>query len=154
MGKTRRCKTCGRSFEPKGADDHFCSPLCRTTGCFVGGGGDTSKPMSREMQRAMERKAASSPSLKEEKPRKIRNGAEKFPRVHQMLELPIERRWELTKQFTAEEREYCRRVMKRMLMEERRIESIVDWDSESEPGLGSYEGIAGGSLGESDDGTV
>ena len=147
MSGKKRCKNCGQLFDPKGPGDFFCSSLCRTTGKFVGGGGDTTKPMSEEQRKEMIRRGKLIPQKTEPKPRKIRNGAEMFRR-------PLSKRWELARTFTAEEQEYCRRVMKRMLMEERKISSIVDWDSEAEPGLGSYEGIAGGMLGESDDGTV
>ena len=157
MSGKKRCKNCGQLFDPKGPGDFFCSSLCRTTGKFVGGGGDTTKPMSEEQRKEMIRRGKLIPQkilfalhFEDE----IRNGGEKYPRVAEMFRLPLEKRWELAKTFTAEEQEYCRRVMKRMLMEERKISSIVDWDSEAEPGLGSYEGIAGGMLGESDDGTV
>lgn len=154
MSGKKRCKNCGQLFDPKGPGDFFCSSLCRTTGKFVGGGGDTTKPMSEEQRKEMIRRGKLIPQKTEAKPKKIRNGGEKYPRVAEMFRLPLAKRWELARTFTAEEQEYCRRVMKRMLMEERKISSIVDWDSEAEPGLGSYEGIAGGMLGESDDGTV
>jgi hypothetical protein len=48
MSGKKRCKNCGQLFDPKGPGDFFCSSLCRTTGKFVGGGGDTTKPMSDE----------------------------------------------------------------------------------------------------------
>lgn len=153
--KSRKCKTCGRPFVPKGADDRYCSPVCRATGCFVGGGGDQTKPMSQEMKKAMERKGIESSPV-EAKPKKVRGGAEKFPRVHQMFDLPIGQRWELAKTFTKEEAEYSRRLARKRLQDEWKIDRIIDWDGMPEEGesLGSYEGIAGGRLGDSDDGTI
>ena len=150
----RKCKTCGRPFSPKGADDRFCSPICRATGCFVAGGGDQTKPMSYEQRKALEKKGRLPTSPTEAKPRKVRGGPERFPRVHQMFALPIEERWALASTFTKDEAEYSRRLAKKMLQDEWRLDDMIDWDSEAEPGLGNYEGIAGGSLGESDDGTV
>ena len=155
MARRRKCKTCGNSFEPKGPEDQFCSALCRTTGCFVGGGGDTSKPISPEMRKVMEKKKSAS-SPKPEKPRKIRNGAEKYPRVHYMFTLPVGERLAVSSQFTSEEAEYSRRLARKMLMEERRLDDEIEWDSSSDEkeASTSYEGLDGGRLGESDDGTV
>lgn len=151
----RKCKNCGRLFDPKGPGDLFCSSLCRVTGKFVGGGGDTSKPLSYEQRKALEKKGLSIPKPVEEKPRKIRNGGEKFPRVVQMFSLPIEQRWELSRTFSPAEQEFCRRMAKRLLMEERKMDALIDWDGEAEAAEpASYEGLSGGTLGESDDGTV
>lgn len=153
--KKRKCKNCGQTFIPKGKGDMFCSSLCRLTGKFVGGGGDTSKPLNYEQRKALEKKGQHTPEPKEEKPKKIRNGREKFPRVVKMFSLPVNQRWELAKTFTEEEQEFSRRMAKRLLMEERKMDSFIDWDGDLESGeLGNYDGIAGGMLGESDDGTV
>ncbi|MGN0130714.1 MAG: hypothetical protein ACI4CE_07500 [Methanomethylophilus alvi] len=153
--KKRKCRNCGQMFVPKGTGDAFCSSLCRLTGKFVGGGGDTSKPLSYEQRKALEKKGLPIPKPNEKKPKKIRNGGEKFPRVVKMFSLPMSQRWELAKTFTAEEREFSRRMEKRLLMEERKMASFIDWDGDSEPAeRGSYDGIVGGTLGESDDGTV
>lgn len=144
---------CGRPFVPKGKDDLFCSSICRTTGCFVGGGGDTSKPVSPEMRKAMEKKQKAGSSPKSEKPRKVRNGAEKYPRVHYMFTLPVSERAAVSSQFTPEETEYSRRLARKMLLEERRLDEEIEWDAASDDS-GTYDGIDGGSLGESDDGTI
>ena len=157
MAKTRKCKTCGRLFEPKGANDKFCSALCRTAGCFVGGGGDTSKPVSPEQRKLNEKKraangGASSPSP-EETTKRMR--PEKFPRVLQMFELPIEKRYAIASTFTPEEAEYARKLAKRKLQEEMRFDQMCSWDGMEETvGLGSYEGLVGGSIGDSDDGSI
>lgn len=147
---------CGRPFVPSGNDDQFCSSLCRTTGCFVGGGGDTRKPITPEMKKLMEKKRQLASSQPAEKPKKVRNGAEKFPRVHYMFTLPVSERLAVSSQFTPEEAEYSRRLARKMLMEERRIDEAIEWDSATEDRevSGSYDGLAGGSLGESDDGTI
>lgn len=154
MGK-RRCKNCGRTFDPKGPGDFFCSSLCRATGKFVGGGGDTTKPMSAEQRKEMIRKGKMPPPVQGDRPKKIRNGGDKYPRVAQMFSLPLSERWNIAKMLTPEEMEYSRRVMKRMLTEDRKIGSIIDWDGDAECGTpASYDGLVGGTLGESDDGTV
>ena len=153
--KKRKCKNCGQLFVPASAGDFFCSSLCRATGKFVGGGGDTSKPLNYEQRRALERKGKAIPKPAEEKPKKIRNGVEKFPRVVKMFSLPLSERWKVAKSFTEEEREFSRRLAKRMMAEERKMETFIDWDGDAEqPEPGNYDGIVGGTLGESDDGTV
>ena len=159
MGKKIKCKNCGRMFEPKVSGEQFCSSLCRVTGKFIGGGGDTSKPLNEEQRKALEKKREKGlvpPSKKvEEKPKKIRNGDAKHPRVAAMFALPVEKRWKIAKDFTAEEKEYARRVMKRMLSDEKKMDAVAEWDGSSESEVSSsYEGISGGHLGESDDGSV
>lgn len=154
--KLRKCKTCGRRFIPKEADGQYCSPMCRATGNFVGGGGDRTKPISREMKRALEKegKPASSPNAP--KPSRSRCGPEKFPRVHQMFSIPAAERWALASTFTKEEAEYGRRLAKKQLQEEWKLDKIIDWDgySEERESAGGCDGMAGGSLGDSDDGTI
>lgn len=156
MGKTRKCKNCGRPFHPKDAGDLFCSELCRTTGCFVGGGGDTRKPMNPEQLKAMLRKGISVDNTPAAKPKRMQLGKEKYPRVHQMFELPVAQRWEIAKTFTDAEREYSRRLMKKRLMDERRIDEMIEWECDgADESVGrSYEGLVGGSLGDSDDGSI
>lgn len=158
MARRRKCKTCGNSFEPKGPDDFFCSQLCRTAGCFVGGGGDTRKPLSPEQKKALEKKGIDPSSQPAEEPKKrVRMTAEKYPRVQYMFTLPIEERYAVSREFTKEEAEYARRLAKKMLVDERKFDEVIDWDydgGEQEKSGRSYEGITGGSLGDSDDGTI
>jgi hypothetical protein len=122
----------------------------------VSGGGDQTKPMSQEMKKALERKGVALPSQKEPTPKRVRGGPERFPRVHYMYNLPMEKRWEVAKTFSKEETEYSRRLAKKMLQDEWRIDDMVTWDGcfEEDDSPGSYEGITGGSLGDSDDGTI
>ena len=166
IGKTRKCKTCGRPFQPKAAGDAFCSPLCRTAGCFIGGGGNTAKPLSPEQRKAMEKKerkqaaerkpSSQKPKGKPGRPKSASPGEKPFPRVHHMFTLPLSKRFAVSKKFTPEEAEYCRRLMKRKLIEEFRMDEAIGWEMPGceDEGLGSYEGITGGVLGESDDGSI
>ena len=153
--KKRKCKTCGNPFMPSDKGDWYCSALCRTAGLFVGGGGDTSKPMSAEAVKAMERKGQSAPS-KKEMPSKERSRyvAANFPRVVEMYSLPVERRWEIAKTFTPEEAEFSRRMARKMLVEDRMISEIADWDGAAADGNAGGAPTDGGRLGDSDDGTV
>lgn len=156
MGKSgkRKCKNCGQLFVPTEPGDVFCSSLCRITGKFVGGGGDTSKPLSYEQRRALEKRGQTVSKPKDEKPRKIRNGGEKFPRVVEMFSLPLDQRWELAKTFTPDEQEFSRRMAKRMLMEDRQMAMLTEWECDAENKYETLDGLEGGRLGESDDGTV
>ena len=155
--KKRKCRNCGQLFDPKGPGDFFCSSLCRTTGKFLGGGGDTTKPMSAEQRKDMIRRGKAIPTSGQEppKPRKIRNGSIKFPRVMEMFSQPLNKRWAIAKHFTPQEQDFARRMAKRQLMEERKMDSFIDWDGgyyESE--LDSADDMVFDRLGESDDGTV
>ena len=86
---------------------------------------------------------------------RVKGEAAKYPRVAEMFSLPVARRWELAKDFTVEEAAYARRLAKRALAEERRLDEICSWDGEGDDApMGRFEGITGGSLGESDDGSV
>lgn len=145
--KQRRCKTCGRPFTVEGRSDGFCSDLCRTTGLFLNGGGDTSKPSPyKKASHAIPRKARAAHN---------QGGAEKFPRVLQMLSLPPGERWSIAKTFTEEEQAYAARLAKRALMEEKRMSVECSWDDgEDAPELGRERGLAGGSIGDSDDGSI
>lgn len=153
--KLRKCKLCGRIYVPTGENDLFCSSTCRVAGCFVAGGGDQTKPQSREKKKTkLEEDARSSSSRSKSK---LKDGAtERFLRVHKMFSLPKNERWALTRTFTKEELEYSRRLAKRMLHNDLRNDYLLDrenYDAERDP-LGDYEGIVGGDLGDSDDGTI
>ena len=154
MSGKKRCKTCGRMFDPAEPGEMFCSSLCRATGNFVDGGGDTSKPLSEEQRKDLIRRGKTVPAMsRETKPRRIRNGGEKYPRVAMMFALPPERRWEIAKDFTPEEREYGKRAAKRQMMEERKIDMAIEWEGD-EPSGRAAECLLGGSLGDSDDGSI
>ena len=155
MGKSKqkKCKNCGRMFVAKEKGEVYCSTLCKATGCFVGGGGDTSKPLNYEQRRLLEKRGGDEQKPMAGSPKKV--GGEKFPRVLKMFSLPSEERWELAKTFTEEERKYAQRVAKRMLIEEKKMAMDVEWEGET-PGEGVWQGGFGGdvSVGDSDDGTV
>ena len=138
----RKCKKCGRQFESKGPGDCFCSQLCRMTGFFVGGGGDTSKP-------GVPQPAAVIPAPK---PMRVKKDDERFARVRLMFEKPTEERWAIAKDFSEEERAYAKRLAKRLMMEEDRLTREWTWDGGGEE---ADEAAAdGGMLGESDDGSI
>ena len=138
----RKCKRCGRQFESKGAGDCFCSPICRMTGFFIGGGGDTSKPGVPQPQ-----------TIPQQKPVRVRKDDERYARVRLMFSKPPSERWEIAKDFTDDERAYARRIAKPMLMEEARFEREWVWDGGSADADGlPFDG--GGTLGESDDGSI
>jgi len=137
----RKCKSCGRTFASKGAGDLFCSPLCKATGFFVGGGGDTSKPGM----------AKPAESILVQKPARVRKDDERFARVRLMFALPPTKRWEIAKGFSEEERAYAKRLERRRLMEEDRIFREWDWNSKDEE---AAEEEDSGMLGESDDGSI
>lgn len=137
----RKCKTCGTLFEPKNEGDRYCSSLCRTTGLFVGGGGDTSKPNSTYVPKKMpvKRKA-------------VKSSGTDFPRVREMMKLPPAERWSISKDFTEEEWSFARRLARKTMMDERVVSMIAEWDGE-DTGEDSGETSAD-NLGESDDGSV
>ena len=64
--------------------------------------------------------------------------------------------WNLAKTFSQEEAEYARRLAKKALADERKIEELIEWDATSDVAEESvsYKGITGGSLGDSDDGSI
>lgn len=139
----RKCKKCGRRFESKGTGDCFCSELCRITGFFIGGGGDTSKPGV----------AQPAEVIPKQMPVRVKKDDERFARVRLMFEKPPSERWEIAKDFTEEERAYARRLAKRQMMEDARFTREWTWDGGSdEEDDADYEG--GGTLGESDDGSI
>ena len=139
------CRMCGTRFDGEGAGEGFCSSLCRMTGENLGVG------------------AAPKPKKERRKPtegEKWRGGgrppeSRKFPRVVQMFSLPLEQRAAISSTFTPEEAAYARKVMKRELMEERRLEEFITWDGEGGyGGLDRYAGMGYDRLGESDDGSI
>lgn len=144
MAKKRKCKCCGRVFEPKDKEDRFCSAVCRTTGLFVSGGGDTTKP-------------GAAASKKDEPPKavvpKVKAGDERFARVRAMFELPPSERYAISRTFTKEETEYARRMAKRQLAEDERIRREISWDL-YEDAEGEMADDAGTVSEDSDDGTT
>lgn len=152
------CKGCGRRFQGGGAGGGFCSAVCALSGGFVAGKGDTSKPST-------EYKAKKPRKPRVEEPRKaadtrgvpLRISAADHPRVLEMFSLPESERAALSATFTPEERECARRIGRRMLEADRRMDAAIDWDC--------GEGLEGESasssraescdrLGDSDDGSV
>ena len=144
MAKKRKCKTCGRPFAAK-TGERYCSELCKTAGLFIGGGGDTTKPRQTSSGRPVipEKKSEETP------PPKPRHDSEKMVRVRQMFALPVEKRWEIAQHFTKEEQDYARRIAKRMIAEDARIESEWAWESDEVNALRES-----GFLGDSDDGSI
>lgn len=130
------------------------------TGKFRAGGGDTTKPISEERRKEMARKGIvavteTAASRRAERMPRIKGEAQKYPRVAEMFRLPVGERWAVAKDFTAEEAAYARRLAKRALSEEKRMDEICSWDGcGDETPIERYSGISGGSLGESDDGSV
>lgn len=145
MKGQKKCKKCGRTFVPKEKGQVFCSVLCEKTGFFVGGGGDTSKPG-----------VTASPKPKEEKVyhERAKSGDEKYSRVREMFELPIEERWKLAQTFTPEEYAYARRLGMRQLKESDRIDKEWDWNYSDvdDTDAGEPESIAW--VEDSDDGSL
>ena len=138
----RKCKKCGRTFESSGTGDLFCSALCRMTGFFVGGGGDTSKP-------GVAKRADETPP----KPVRVRKDDERFARVRHMFTLPPSERWAVAKDFSEEERAYAKRMARKILMDDDRFTREWDWGAgDDEEDASSYPEL--NTLGESDDGSV
>lgn len=142
MGKIK-CKTCGNLFDPKGPNDRYCSSLCRTAGCFIGGGGDTRKPNSEiTVQKSLKQR------------RTVKTTKSEYPRVLAMMELPPKDRWMVSKDFTEEERVFARRLAKKSLLDERVIDCISDWNGGDEEDEDCIPHEYGESIGDSDDGSV
>lgn len=138
----RKCKKCGRRFESKGPGDFFCSPICRMTGFFIGGGGDTSKPGVPQAR-----------VIPQPKPVRVRKDDERYARVRQMFTMPPGERWGIARDFTDDERAYAKRIAKRMMMEEARFTREWTWDGGSDD-ADDLPLDGGGMLGESDDGSI
>lgn len=136
----RKCKTCGNLFEPKGANDRYCSTLCRTAGCFIGGGGDTSKPNTVGLKPKPQKKQ--SKSVKKD-----------FPRVDELMKIPIGERWQVAKDFTDEEKTYAKKLAVKFLREERLVDCISQWNcGEEEEEKFTIENAD--RVGDSDDGSI
>lgn len=140
----RKCKKCGRQFESKGTGDCFCSDLCRMTGFFMGGGGDTSKPGV----------AKSVAVIPMHKPIRVKKDDERFARVRLMFAKPPSERWAIAKDFTEEERSYAKHLARRQMIEEARFTREWTWDGNVEEGEDYSFSDSPSSLGESDDGTL
>lgn len=139
MGK-KKCKVCGRPFTPKGKQE-YCSELCKTTGTYLSGGGDISKPNGVYKDRKAEKVVKKGIKITE---------AEK-ERVKAVLDLPIEERWAKAKKFTSVEQAYARKLAMKRLKEEEIYASLSDW--EIDDGIDDNE-VAAEDLGESDDGSI
>ena len=143
MGK-RKCKVCGSLFEPKGSNDLYCSDLCRKTACFVGGGGDTSKPNS-DYGKKPERRPSTFGKMDKAN----------YPRVEAMFKLPVKDRWAFARDFTPEEREIARRMSRKELIEEKVLTRLSSWNGEFEVEDSESElDETCDNLGESDDGSI
>ena len=140
----RKCKNCGRVFETTNSAERFCSAVCRTTGLFVGGGGDTSKPSAQG--------AVNIP--KRPRPQRVAKTETDYPRVRILFSLPYIERWEYAKTLTEEEMNYAHRMARRMLAEERRFATEWSWEEQDDTELARERGLAGGTIGESDDGST
>ena len=147
--KKRRCKTCGCSFVPKDRGERFCSPVCKTAGLFLGGGGDTSKPGSTAFSENADKTKVAQ--------KRIKSDDEKFAKVRAMFQLPVSERYEIAKDFTKEEADYARRIARRMMAEDDRISREISWTgdfddeaSAEEPGETFWDN----SISESDDGSI
>ena len=148
MSEKRKCRNCGRLFDPKGKDELFCSSLCRTTGLFVGGGGDTSKPSAD----GTSKKGVESKKIRQHKEsHKVnkRGSDSKFPRVKELFELPLEKRWNFAKTFSEDEMAYARRIASRMLNEDRLIDELCLWEIPDSETVDDGE-----NYGDSDDGSI
>lgn len=139
----RKCKKCGRQFESKGTGDLFCSEICRLSGFFLGGGGDTSKPGV----------VQSLSPIQEQKPVRIKKDDKRFDKVRMMFEKPPSERWNIAKDFTEEERAYAKRMARRQMMEDYRFVREWAWDGIAD-GENEEPSAGDGFLGESDDGTI
>lgn len=152
------CRMCGNLFTPKSEKDCYCSEVCKMTYGFLNGGSDKAKPLKVKEQIAKvkrQMKAAKKGDSEKNKGGRIAEKT-KFPRVMAMFELPLEKRWEISKTFNEEERKFCSKMMKRMLIEERRLDAVCSWDGEYEfRGTPScWETSEPDKLGDSDDGTI
>jgi len=147
--KKKKCRNCGRLFDPKGEGDIYCSALCRTTALFVGGGGDQRKPLAEGTPKKVVEAARA--EAKKPQPKPSRRGSDvKFPRVKELFNIPIDKRWKLAQTFSPDEMAYARRLASRMLNEDRMIDELSSWNAQGESEAAADEGT----VGESDDGSV
>lgn len=135
----RKCKLCGREFMPQTAADSYCPGVCSLTAGLI-------------------------PTPSEKKPAASSGGGwaakeAKFPRVMEMFALsPTDsRRWEISKTFMPEEREFARKYAKRQMA----LDNMIDYNCAG----GMYGGgcedeeddgktFDHNSLGDSDDGSI
>lgn len=104
--KTSICKLCGREFVPANPGDKYCPGVCSLTAGLI----KTPKPRKASPASSGTPKAGG------------RSMEEKFPRVMAMLAAPISKRWAMASKFTPEEEEFSRKMQRKMLAEERRID--------------------------------
>lgn len=129
MSRKKKCEFCGKAFVAAEKGDRFCSGLCRTT--------------------------AESMAAKRGDCFSDGKAGGKFPHVEAMFALPEhdERRWEIAKHFTEEERKYALMLQRRKEREEQYyyamdgVGGMVDFGDEEET-------AGDGDIGASDDGTV
>ena len=142
MGR-KKCSVCGRIFDAEEGDDEYCSEVCRKTGCFLNGGGDTSKPNVQEVK-TVQKRAHIHP---------VKVDSSKYPRVQAMFEKPIHERWEHARNFTEEEQKIARKMAMKELREDMIIIRMSNIDEEEAE---EYEGEAEDPtlIGESDDGSI
>lgn len=152
------CRMCGSFFTPKNDKDCYCSDVCKMTYGFLNGDSEKTKPIKVKDQIAKARRHMKKAEAGE--PEKNKGGRisekTKFPRVMAMFELPLEKRWEISKTFNEAERKFCSKVMKRMLIEERRLDAVCSWEGEYEfrDSPSCWEASEPEKLGDSDDGTI
>ena len=142
--RKRLCRMCGREFPANEGEGFYCSSLCRMTGESIGVKG--SAPSTGKRERGKRRGGGTSGRPAE---------ALKYPRVMKMFELPDGKRWELAKTFTPEENAFYRKMERRILNEERRIDECLSWDGSGEYGqLERVKAYSCDRIGDSDDGTI
>lgn len=135
---------CGREFAASEGDGFYCSSLCKMTGESIGVKGNPPSTGKRERGKRKGGGVSGRPAE-----------ALKYPRVVKMFELPAGQRWELAKTFTAAEAAFYRKMERRILNEERRIDECLSWDGTGEYGhLERVKAYAGDRIGDSDDGTI
>lgn len=146
--KTVICRLCGRKFIPTTKGEKYCPGVCAMTADMI-----------RPMQPAGRRRTPAAVHTDEPKA-KPRPEEAAFPRVMAMFAAPIEERWKMARDFTEAEAEFSRKMQRRMLAEEKRLDydatpcyctSACTDDDEESQGKSPFEDDP---LGDSDDGTV
>lgn len=157
MAKWKKCKSCGRNFIPKEEGEEYCSALCQTTGHFLAGGGDRTKPKGEMPRKRRQRLCAlEAAETKPHLPKKYELTEEQKRKVESMFLLPTGERWSIAKTFTPEEHEYANKLGKQEQKKEFAFEdAFLNCEEEEEETMGgAYGGLSGGRMGDSDDGTV
>jgi uncharacterized Zn finger protein (UPF0148 family) len=147
MTKKRICKLCGREFVPAKTGDRYCPGICSmTAGLIKPQKAKSPKPPSKDAMRA------GSQSMET-----------RFSRVMAMFAAPIDARWKFARDFTPEEQEFSRKIAKRMIAEERRIDydaaygvwgSGFDGDDDGDGQKTGKAVFEEDILGDSDDGSI